>query len=88
MPRSASDVLQSEYLVARSKILELAATLDRLDRCSGSVDDHPQKKLLIEGIQILLSTTTNRAEQLQVLMSRPYDPQWRQNLGVPSPSST
>ncbi len=52
MPRSASDVLQSEYLVARSKILELAATLDRLDRCSGSVDDHPQKKLLIEGIQI------------------------------------
>ena len=87
MPRSASDVLQSEYLIARSKILELAATLDRLDRSSGTVDDHPQKKLLLEGIEILLSQSPNRAEKLQVLMSRPYDPQWRKSLGVSAATS-
>jgi hypothetical protein len=60
--RSAQKVLTEEFFLSRSKILDLAATLDRLDRAEGSVDD--------------------KAKRVQLLMSRPYDPDWRKNYGL------
>lgn len=82
MNRSAADILQAEYLLARAKLLELAAIFDRLDRGQGSVDVHPQRKLLDKGLLIIQSDSPDRAEKLQLLMSRPYDPDWKQTLGV------
>ena len=42
MTRNVRDVLDQEYLVARAKILELAAILDRLDRADGAAAEDPR----------------------------------------------
>ena len=55
-----------------AKILELAATLDRIDRAGGNVDQQPQMQLLRRGFQILSGTANERAEQVQLLFSREY----------------
>jgi len=81
-PRSAEKVLAEEFFLARSKILDLAATLDRLDRADGSVDQSQQRRLLEQGMQILLDDQPDKAKRVQLLMSRPYDPDWRKNYGL------
>jgi len=82
MPQSAEQVLQQEYLLARAKILELAATLDRIQRAEGQVEQHPQMQLLQKGFQILTSDSRDRAEQVQLLFSRQYASDWRKTFGV------
>jgi len=80
--RIAQKVLSEEFFLSRSKILDLAATLDRLDRAEGSVDELQQRQLLIQGIEILLDKNPEKAKRVQLLMSRPYDPDWRKNYGL------
>jgi hypothetical protein len=81
-PRQAEKVLSEEFFVARSKILDLAATIDRLDRAEGSVDQLQQSKLLQQGLEILLDDKPDKAKRVQLLMSRPYDPDWRKKYGL------
>ena len=77
----ASQVLDREFLQLRAKILELAASFDRLDRGAPLPED-TRLNLLHQGIQIVLSDDPDRAERLQRLFSREYDPNWKSNLGV------
>ncbi|MEZ6120311.1 MAG: hypothetical protein R3C28_27580 [Pirellulaceae bacterium] len=77
----ASQVLDREFLQLRAKILELAASFDRLDRGAPLPED-TRLNLLHQGIQIVLSDEPHRAERLQRLFSREYDPNWKSNLGV------
>ncbi|MFM8635688.1 MAG: hypothetical protein ACKOEX_12920 [Planctomycetia bacterium] len=81
-PRSAEKVLAEEFFLARSKILDLAAMLDRLERADGSVDDHARHALLERAIEILLDDQDDKAGRVQLLMSRPYDPDWRKTYGL------
>jgi hypothetical protein len=75
----AKDVLDKFYLEARAKLLELAATLDRIDR-GQPVSDDPRLQLLRKAIaQLHESATSNRtdcAEKLQVLFSLAYEEGW------------
>ena len=84
--RNGDQVVAESFLEVRAKLLEVAATLDRIDRASETATlDEPAKtkrELLIEATKILLSDDRNRAEQLQQLFSRTYDTDWRQQLGV------
>lgn len=97
MPIPAEQVLQQEFLLARAKILELAATLDRIQRAGGNVDTHPQMQLLCRGFEILLDRHSGadqtqsvesqvpqdqRAQQVQLLFSRPYASDWRTTFQV------
>ncbi len=84
MPQTSEQILQQEFLLARSKILELAATLDRIERAQGNVAEHPQMKLLQSGFKILTDTspTASRAEQVQLLFSRQYSQDWRKTFEV------
>ncbi len=84
MAQTSEQILQQEYLLARAKILELAATLDRIDRAQGNVEDHPQMKLLQQGFKILTDSAApaSRAEQVQLLFSRTYAEDWRKTFGV------
>ncbi len=84
MPQTAEQILQQEFLIARSKILELAAILDRLERASGDVSTHPQMTLLHRGLEILTSepSQASRAEKMQLLFSREYKADWRKSMGV------
>ncbi|AMV33894.1 hypothetical protein VN12_17325 [Pirellula sp. SH-Sr6A] len=80
--RSADKILSEEYLVARAKILELAATLDRLARAPGEVDSLPQKKLLDQAMKILIDHEGDKARRVQLLLSRQYEADWRAKLEV------
>ncbi len=88
MPQTSEQILQQEFLLARAKILELAATLDRIDRAGGNVDEHPQMKLLRDGFEILTdrqaagASVPSRAERVQLLFSRQYADNWRETFGV------
>ena len=82
LPLSAVQVLDREFLELRAKILELAASFDRLDRADGSVRDDPRHYKLAQAIDCLLSDHPNRAEQIQLLFSRPYEGDWQSKLGV------
>jgi len=77
--RNAVDVLDREFLQARSRILELAATLDRIDRAPSPHTQHPDIRMaqLRRAIESLLEPGAGRAETVQMLFSLEYDPGWR-----------
>lgn len=74
--------LDREFLPARAKILEIAAALDRIQRASPEDAEDPRWKQLQDGIKLLQSEDLERAEQVQLLFSRPFDEQWRETLNV------
>ncbi len=71
-----SAVIEREFLDIRSKVLQIGASLDRIERAGGSLTDSPKTKLLLETIEILLDGQPNRAERIQLACSRPYDSNW------------
>ena len=81
-PMTAPAVLDREYLEIRAKLLELAASFDRLDRGDGSVANDPRMKLIQEGLSILQRRDEDRAQAVQLLFSRVYEENWRENYGI------
>lgn len=84
--RSASDVLERDFLEIRSKILDLAAALDRLDRASDrpGIEADPRLGRIREALGLLGRTDPTRAEAVQLLFSDPYEEGWRAKLPVSS----
>jgi len=80
--RRAEQVLTEEFLLARSKILDLAATIDRLQRADGQIESSEKRELLEQGIKILLDDQGEKAKRVQLLMSRQYNPKWREQYGL------
>ena len=83
MNRSGDAIVGECFLEVRAKLLEVAATFDRIDR-GGTLDDAAQAKrdLLRQATEILLSGDADRAERLQQLFSRDYESDWRQSMGI------
>ena len=77
-PMAAPAVLNREFLEIRAKLLELAASFDRLDRGGGTVADDPRMELIRKGLDLLRTDRPDRAEALQLLFSRQYDENWRE----------
>ena len=81
IPMNSQQVLDREYLEIRGKILEVAASLDRLDRAAGDVTQDPRMALVHKGLQIALQSNgtqgDSRAKQIQLLFSREYADSWR-----------
>ena len=82
--KSSKQILDREFLELRSKLLDLAASLDRIDRAEGSVADDERMKLLAAGIEIIASDSSGRAVKIQQLFSRDFDPQWKQKFNMPT----
>ncbi len=78
IPPDASDVLDREFLLLRAKLLEIAATLDRLDRAEGTATDDPRMQQIRQALGILQADESERAERIQLLFSLRYDQQWRE----------
>lgn len=78
IPLSAKEVLDRYFLETRCKLLEIAATLDRVDRADGgeSILDDPRRQKVNQALELLKEDRGDRAEQLQLLFSREYDPEW------------
>lgn len=80
--RKIADVFEQEFLLVRAKILEVAAALDRLGRASGSLESDARRAKIQAAIQVLLRPEDDRAEQIQLIFSRPYEDGWREKFGV------
>jgi hypothetical protein len=81
--REAAEVLNRDFLGTRSRILEVAAALDRLDRAPARVGETPDRRLaqLRQAIKALLEPGPGRAETVQRIFSLDYDPNWRESNG-------
>lgn len=77
-PLSAAAALDAFYLDARSRVLDLAAALDRIDRGAdpAAVAGDVRLKKLRAGIELLLTGGGDRAEAVQRVFSQDYDPAW------------
>lgn len=77
-PTHALEVLNREFLSLREKLIELAAGLDRIGRAGGVCDD-PRVDQIRRCLELLAQPreTADRAEQVQLIFSLPYDPHWR-----------
>ena len=86
--RDAGAVLDRDFLELRGKILEVAATLDRLDRAPAHHDPGtpPDRRLaqLRQALDALREPGPGRAETIQRLFSLEYDPDWRDRQGIES----
>ena len=80
--RSAQQIVAEDFMIARAKIVELAATLDRIERATGNVDDSKNMQLLMQGMHILCDDEVEKAKRVQLLMSRQYDPQWQTQMSI------
>ncbi|HIA64161.1 MAG TPA: hypothetical protein EYN93_14945 [Planctomycetaceae bacterium] len=84
IPMNSQQVLDREYLEIRGKILEVAASLDRLERAAGDVAQDPRMTLIQQGLQIALQSNDaqgdSRAKQIQLLFSREYADSWRKEF--------
>lgn len=78
----ARDVLEREFLEIRAKILEIAASLDRLGRGAGSVMEDPRYSQLQQGISLLQSNHEDKAALVQMLFSQPFQDGWRNDFGL------
>jgi hypothetical protein len=78
MPQSAAAILDRHYLELRCGLLDLAAAFDRLERAEGaaSLAQDRRMQLLKQGLEIVASSGTDRAERLQLLFSDPYVEGW------------
>ena len=85
-PCTAPEILQREFLEIRCKVLELAASLDRLERAEGSVGNDARMARVREGLELLLENRQDRAEQVQLTFSRPYESDWQSSFSINKPN--
>lgn len=80
---NATSVLDCEFLEMRCRLIDLAASLDRIDRAEPPASQDPRKSLLQDAIMLLADRSPNRAGRMQMHFSDPYDPKWAQKFGLP-----
>ncbi len=78
-PLPAATALDTYFLEARSKLLDLAATLDRIDRGQGATETTQDLRLekIRQALDVLKDQAPGRAERIQRIFSLEYDASWR-----------
>jgi hypothetical protein len=78
-PLPAAKALDAYFLEARSKLLDLAAMLDRIDRGAAATDVEGDLRLvkMRQALELLHDGKGNRAERIQRIFSLDYDPKWQ-----------
>ena len=77
-PQPAPKVLEAYFLEARSKLLDVAAILDRMGRGGDGedVENDPRLARIRQALEVLLDQSGGRAERIQKVFSLDYDPNW------------
>jgi hypothetical protein len=77
-PMTSTTALDAHYLEARSKVLDLAAILDRIGRGGGAnaLAGDPRLEKIRAALEVLLDESPGRAERIQKIFSLDYDPAW------------
>ncbi len=75
----AAAVLERHFLELRCTLLDMAAAFDRLERAGdfAAIASDPRIVKLKQGLEILQSTGSDRAERIQLLFSDPYVEGWQ-----------
>jgi hypothetical protein len=78
-PLPAAKALDNYFLEARSKLLDLAAILDRIGRGHGAADagEDPRLERIRKALEVLHDQSGGRAERVQQIFSLDYDPAWK-----------
>ncbi len=78
-PLPAAKALDTFFLEARSKLLDLAAILDRIGRGAeaAGVDQDPRLAKIRQALEVLLDPSGGRAERVQQIFSLGYDANWQ-----------
>jgi hypothetical protein len=76
-PLPAEKALDSYFLEARCKLLDVAAILDRVGRGGGAVNDDPRVAKIRRAVEVLLDGEGGRAERIQQIFSLDYDSNWK-----------
>ena len=78
-PMPANQALENYFFEARSKLLDIAAILDRINRGqeSGEVPaNDPRIERIRKALEVLHDQSGGRAERIQQIFSLDYDPTW------------
>jgi hypothetical protein len=77
-PLPATKALDTYFLEARCKILEVAAILDRFGRGrdASATDTDPRVACIREALEVLADHSGGRAERIQKIFSLDYDANW------------
>ena len=77
-PLPAPQALDSYFLEARCKLLDVAAILDRIGRGrdSASLDADPRLERIRRALEVLHDRSGGRAERIQQIFSLDYEPGW------------
>jgi hypothetical protein len=77
-PLPAGKALDAYFLEARSRILDLAATLDRIGRGVGAaaLEGDGRLQRLRQALEVLADPSGGRTERIQRIFSLDYDPAW------------
>lgn len=77
-PLPASKALDSFFLEARAKLLDLAAFLDRVGRGrdAAALGADPRLERICKALEVLHDQSGGRAERIQQIFSREYDADW------------
>ena len=75
----AAKALDVYFLEARSKLLDLAGILDRLNRGAqaAGLENDPRLEKIRQGLEVLHDPSGGRAERIQQIFSLDYDPKWK-----------
>ncbi len=78
-PLPADQALERYFLEARSKLLDLAAFLDRIGRGKDAAQaaEDPRMQKIRQALEVLLDESGGRAERVQQVFSIEYDPDWK-----------
>ena len=77
-PLPAAAALDAYFLEARSKLLDLAALLDRIGRGrdAAAVAADPRLEKIRRALEVLRDESGGRAERVQQIFSLEYEPGW------------
>lgn len=76
---TAVEVLDREFLEIRCRLIDIAASMDRLHRAdaSSSLSSDPRMGQLHRALVSLTEGNSGHAERMQMVFSDGYDPNWR-----------
>jgi hypothetical protein len=78
--QNSNQVFEQEFLPMRAKLLEVAASLDRIDRTGDSLASDSRRLQIQSAIHVLSRPDDDRAEKIQLIFSHPYEENWRENF--------
>lgn len=84
MPKElpAQERFDREFLGIRWRLIDLAATLDRIDRGAGQLGTTPRREQIRRSLEVLLGEGPDRAAEIQRIFSLPYQENWRKEYGL------